>query len=133
MITFLDGKIKELKIFGQLLLESKKARERAKIRLDPRLWSETQSLQKRVSPSSQKIIRNFANDELEVELEERIEEGKSLLDYIVASKMVKIPLLAFYKTGGNEENTITLQFKVIRLNKIKRVKWGLGFIKEEVF
>lgn len=112
MITFLDGKIKELKIFGQLLLDSQQEKDKAKIKLDSRIWNENPNLQKRISPSSQKIIKSFSNDVMEVEIEEKILESKSLLDYIVASKLVKIPLLAVYKVSGGEEVSISLQFKV---------------------
>lgn len=116
MITFMDGKIKDLKIFGQLLIESELPQTNIKIKLNEEVWSNNPNLQKRISPNSISQINNIGNDLYEINIFEKNNDAKSLIDYIISAKCVKIPLLVVYKSNliENKESftNLSIHYKV---------------------
>lgn len=121
IITLQNGKIKELKIFGQVLLEGDISQNKMILRLINPIWEDSQFLQKRVTPNSLEINQIGASLYEIAKEKEEIKNGKtkSIFDYIVASKHFKIeriPLMVIYKSFESDKHkndvVLGIQYKV---------------------
>lgn len=144
IITLQNGKIRELKIFGQLLIEgiNNVNNDKITLKLTNKIWEDGQFIQKRVTPKSIEVnqigpfLYEIANNN-----SPNSTKSKSIFDYIVASnhfKIEKIPLMVIYKSGINEKNknesVITIQYKVnenIEM-ELKDVEFEV-FLENDVF
>lgn len=118
LITLQNGKIRELKIFGQLLIEGKTSEEKGMITLLNKFWDDPQFLQKRISPNGL-VVNRIGNFLYEIIFGEYNEKSKSIFDYIISSKhfkIEKIPLMVIYKSFSSDLNktdvTVSIQYKV---------------------
>ena len=119
IIMLQNGKIRELKIFGQLLIEGDMSKNKFIVKLINQLWEDSQYLQKRVTPNSLEVnqIGSFL---YEVAFGgQSTTKPKSIFDYIVSSKhfkIEKIPLMVIYKSFQSEKNKndviVSIQYKV---------------------
>lgn len=116
LITLQNGKIRELKIFGQVLLEGDTTQNKMMLRLLNPIWEDPQFLQKRVTPNSLEV--NQIGSFMYEIAREKVKGGKtrSVFDYIVASKHFKIeriPLMVIYKSTETKNDVVlNIQYKV---------------------
>ena len=116
LITLQNGKIRELKIFGQVLLEGDTTQSKMMLRLLNPIWEDPQFLQKRVTPNSLEV--NQIGTFMYEIAREKVKGAKtrSIFDYIVASKHFKIeriPLMVIYKSTENKNDVVlNIQYKV---------------------
>lgn len=142
-ITLQNDKIRELKIFGQLLIEGVDSVSNDKLTLKlNKIWEDGQYIQKRVTPNSLEVnqMSPFLY-EIADNNSPSSSKSKSIFDYIVASKhfkIEKIPLMVIYKSTFNEKNKneslITIQYKVnenIEM-ELKDVEFEV-FLEKDVF
>ena len=141
IITLQNGKIKELKIFGQLLIEGEANQAKFILKLINQIWEDPEYLQKRITPNSLEVnqIGTFL---YEVTVSGQTGKTKSVFDYIVASKhfkIEKIPLMVIYKSvyseKGKHDIMISIQFKVNEsiATELKDVEIEVFLDKEVLF
>ena len=118
LITLQNGKIRELKIFGQLLIEGKTSEAKAMLTLINKFWDDPQFLQKRITPNSL-VVNRIGNFLYEIVFGENNGKSKSVFDYIISSKhfkIEKIPLMVIYKSFASDKNKndiiLSIQYKV---------------------
>lgn len=118
IIALQNGKIKELKIFGQLLLEGEGDGQKLMLKLLSPIWEDAQALQKRVSPNSLEVSQIGAFL-YEIGRDPGPQKSRSVFDYIVASKLFRIeriPLMVIYRSFESEKHkndvVLAIQYKV---------------------
>lgn len=122
IITLQNGKIRELKIFGQLLVDwNINNADKLILKLNNQIWEDNQFIQKRVTPNSLDVNQTgpFLYEIGANMNSSSSTKSKSIFDYIVASKhfkIEKIPLMVIYKSVPQEKNkkdvVINIQYKV---------------------